>query len=205
MFQKLSNKSSTLFIKSAFFLILFLFLIQKVYSQNLLKSLKDDINIYEESFNSSLLLKDSIKIPQKDTVINFQMKKSPWRSVLYSAIVPGLGQFYNESYWKVPIILTVGGYLGYVIVKNHNKFIDYRDQYASSQTPENPEGDLRLRSYREFYRDQRDQFLLYFAFYYLITLVDAYVDAHLYDFDVSEKVKLTVSPPKNFIKLSISF
>lgn len=191
--------------KSAFFLILFLFLIQKVYSQNLLKSLKDDINIYEESFNSSLLLKDSIKIPQKDTVINFQMKKSPWRSVLYSAIVPGLGQFYNESYWKVPIILTVGGYLGYVIVKNHNKFIDYRDQYASSQTPENPEGDLRLRSYREFYRDQRDQFLLYFAFYYLITLVDAYVDAHLYDFDVSEKVKLTVSPPKNFIKLSISF
>ncbi len=191
--------------KSAFFLILFLFLIQKVYSQNLLKSLKDDINIYEESFNSSLLLKDSIKIPKKDTVINFQMKKSPWRSVLYSAIVPGLGQFYNESYWKVPIILTVGGYLGYVIVKNHNKFIDYRDQYASSQTPENPEGDLRLRSYREFYRDQRDQFLLYFAFYYLITLVDAYVDAHLYDFDVSEKVKLTVSPPKNFIKLSISF
>lgn len=170
-----------------------------------MKSLKDDINIYEESFNSSLLLKDSIKIPQKDTVINFQMKKSPWRSVLYSAIVPGLGQFYNESYWKVPIILTVGGYLGYVIVKNHNKFIDYRDQYASSQTPENPEGDLRLRSYREFYRDQRDQFLLYFAFYYLITLVDAYVDAHLYDFDVSEKVKLTVSPPKNFIKLSISF
>lgn len=205
MFKKLLNKFSTLFLKSAFFLLLIFISVETAHSQYLLKKSREDLNLSKEYFNLSPLLKDSLRIQKKDTIINFQMKKSPWRSVLYSAILPGLGQFYNESYWKVPVILTIGGYLGYVIVKNHNKFLDYRDEYAASQTATNPDGDLRLKSYREFYRDQRDQFLLYFAFYYLITLVDSYVDAHLYDFDVSEKVRFSVSPLSNFVKFSISF
>lgn len=205
MYKKFSNKLSTLSIKSAFFLISFVLFYQTSFAQIVEKDLESFIHIKENDYSIYSILRDSLRIQKKDTVINFQMKKSPWKSVLYSAVLPGLGQFYNESYWKVPIILSIGGYLGYVVVKNHNKFLDYRDQFAASQTPENPEGDLRLRSYREFYRDQRDQFLLYFAFYYLITLVDAYVDAHLYDFDVSESIKFTLTPPKNLFKFSISF
>ncbi|MCX7833049.1 MAG: DUF5683 domain-containing protein [Ignavibacteria bacterium] len=205
MYKKLSNKLGALLIKSAFFLISLILFAQNIYSQYLIRDSEREFDFKNNTHKVSSILLDSLVISKKDTVVSFQMKKSPWKSVLYSAILPGLGQFYNESYWKVPIILTIGGYLGYVVVKNHNKFLDYRDQYANSQTPENPEGDLRLRSYREFYRDQRDQFLLYFAFYYLITLVDAYVDAHLYDFDVSESIKFTISPPKKFFRISISF
>lgn len=140
-----------------------------------------------------------------DTVITFRMKKNPWKAVLYSAILPGLGQFYNESYWKIPVVVAVGGYLGYVIVKNHGDYLDYRDLYAESQTPQNPDGDLRLKEFREFYRNQRDQFLLYFTFFYVITAVDAYVDANIYDFDVSDYMRLSVFKKNSILSLNIGF
>lgn len=149
------------------------------------------------------ILKDSSK--SSDTNITFRMRKSPWKSVLYSALLPGLGQYYNETYWKIPIVAIAGGYLGYVIIKNNNKFSDYKDSYSNSITPENPQGDLNLKSYREFYRDQRDQFILYFGLFYLINLADAYVDAHLYDFDVTEKIKLTPFQKGNLLNLNIDF
>jgi len=122
---------------------------------------------------------------KSDTAI-FTMRKNPWKAVALSAIIPGLGQFYNQSYWKIPIIAGLGGYFGYEIISNNNKFNDYKDRYADSQTTTNPDGDPVLRNYREFYRDQRDQFILYFIFLYVINIVDAYVDAHLFDFSVSD-------------------
>ncbi|MFA5010314.1 MAG: DUF5683 domain-containing protein [Ignavibacteria bacterium] len=152
----------------------------------------------QKFFNSTLpesmyelndfLLNDTIT--KKDTAFTFKMTRSPGRAMLYSAVIPGAGQFYNESYWKIPIIWGIGGYFVYEIIKNNNNYIDYRDLYANSQTPENPNGDLRYKNLREFYRDQRDQFYLYAGLVYLINLVDAYVDAHLFDFDVSDKIQV---------------
>jgi len=117
----------------------------------------------------------------------FRMKKSPWLAVGFSAVLPGLGQLYNQSYWKVPIILGLSAYLGYQFYDNHKKYTDYRDQYAATQSPENPFGDESLKDLREFYRGERDDFVWYFTIVYVINLVDAYVDAHLFDFDVREE------------------
>lgn len=147
----------------------------------------------ENSFKSielkEIFLRDSTV--KKDTgTYTFKMTKSPMKAVLYSAILPGLGQFYNKSYWKIPIILAVEGYFVYEIVNNNNKYLDYRNAYANSQTPLIPGGDQRLLLLREFYRDQRDQFYLYAGLTYLINIVDAYVDAHLFDFDVSDRIQL---------------
>jgi hypothetical protein len=170
----------------------------------------NEINIYENiEFKKKNLLNDIYCFDtaknKKDTVIKFEMKKNPWMAVLYSALLPGLGQFYNESYWKVPIVVGIGGYLGYIIVKNHGDYLDYRDLYAESQTPENPNGDTRLKEFREFYRNQRDQFLLYFLFFYVITAVDAYVDANLYDFDVTDYMRLSILGRKGILNLNIGF
>lgn len=129
---------------------------------------------------------DTLK-PQKNEPGKFRMKKSPWLAVLQSALVPGLGQLYNESYWKIPIIAGLVGYLGYEVYDNNKKFLDYRDRYAASQTPENQYGNLSLQTLRNFYRDQRDEFIWYLAIVYVLNLVDAYVDAHLFDFDVREQ------------------
>ncbi len=133
----------------------------------------------------SAVLNDTIK--KKDTIdAVFRMTRSPLKAVLYSAVVPGLGQVYNKSYWKIPVIWAFGGYFIYEIARNNNKYIDYRDAYVNSQSPVNPNGDARFKTLRDFYRDQRDQFYLYAALVYLINVFDAYVDAHLFDFDVSD-------------------
>ncbi|HMS64587.1 MAG TPA: DUF5683 domain-containing protein, partial [Ignavibacteria bacterium] len=123
----------------------------------------------------------------------------------YSAILPGAGQIYNHSYWKVPIIAGLGGYFVYGIIDNNNQYTDYKDLYAQSQTVQNPAGDPQLQYLREFYRDQRDNFIVYSLILYLVNLIDAYVDAQLYDFDVSDNIKLGVLKKDKFLKLSYDF
>lgn len=109
---------------------------------------------------------------------NFVMQKSPWGAVLRSAIIPGWGQIYNESYWKVPIVWGITGWLVYVWVDNNNLYKDNRNLFLQT-------GDDRYKRFRD-YRDQRDQFAIYIVLTYFLNLVDAYVDAHLFDFNVDE-------------------
>jgi hypothetical protein len=150
-------------------------------------------------------LKDTIKA--KDSADKeFRMTKSPTMAILYSLALPGAGQFYNKSYWKIPVIWAFGGYFIYEIVRNNNKYLDYREAFVNSQTIYGPYGDTRMKALRDFYRDQRDQFYLYAGLVYLINVVDAYVDAHLFDFDVSDKMKLGMSGnPGKLVNLNINF
>ncbi len=151
------------------------------------------------------LLDDSLK--RKDTIdVPFVMTRSPLKAVLFSAALPGLGQVYNRSYWKIPVIWAFGGYFIYEIVNNNNKYLDYKDAYLRSQTPSNPSGDQRMKTLRDFYRDQRDQFYLYSALVYLINIFDAYVDAHLFDFDVSDRMRVGMfRDTKKLINLKLNF
>lgn len=112
----------------------------------------------------------------------FVMQKSPWGAVARSAILPGLGQIYNESYWKAPVIWGVMGWFVYVWIDNNNKYIDYKSLYIKY----GDSGNMDYKKARNFYRDQRDDFAIYIALTYFLNLVDAYVDAHLFDFSVGE-------------------
>jgi len=109
----------------------------------------------------------------------FQMQKSPWGAVLRSAVIPGLGQIYNESYWKAPVIWGITGWLVYNWVDNNTLYKDNRNFFSET-------GDDIFRKRRDFYRDQRDNFAIYLVLTYFLNLVDAYVDAHLFDFSVKE-------------------
>ncbi len=145
--------------------------------------------------------------PKEPTLKKFKMKKSPTVAVLLSAVLPGAGQFYNESYWKIPIIGGLVGYFGYEYFRNNNLYKDYRDSYSASQTDLNPDGDFQLKTLREFYRDQRDNFVWYFLIVYVVNMVDAYIDAHLFDFDVSdEKFTKTGTVGKEYrLKFNLKF
>lgn len=112
---------------------------------------------------------DSLYIPSK----------SSWTAVLMSGVVPGAGQIYNESYWKAPLIWGIGGWLVYNWVQNNKSFKENRDLFAQT-------GDEDYRKLRTFYRDQRDLFAIYMGLTYVLNLVDAYVDAQLFDFTVEE-------------------
>lgn len=208
-------KSSILLKRDAFFILLFTCLIfftgfsGEAKSQSLLQ--KFDISYLKyDSLKTGDLLKDTlIKKSSSDTLkkknVKFEMKKSPWKAVLLSAILPGLGQVYNESYWKLSIVAVVGGSLGYYFFYNNSKYLDYRDLYENSQTPANPYGDERYKRLRESYRDARDQNLLYFMMFYLVNLADAYVDAHLYDFNVSKNVQFGLFHKGNLASFKIVF
>ena len=127
-----------------------------------------------------LFAQDSISVADTNQVdTTFVMEKSAWGAVLRSAIVPGWGQIYNESYWKVPIVWGVGGWFIYNYIKNNKDYKNSQQIYLRTQDKDD-------KSDREFYRDQRDLFAMYFVFAYLANLVDAYVDAHLFDFSVTE-------------------
>ncbi|OLD79617.1 MAG: hypothetical protein AUI33_02560 [Ignavibacteria bacterium 13_1_40CM_2_61_4] len=99
--------------------------------------------------------------------------------------MPGLGQIYNQTYWKVPLIWGLGGYWIYEWIHLNDNYKDFRAQYSNSITPANQAGDHLLLTLRDFYRDERDKFAWYLGALYLLNLVDAYVGASLYDFDVS--------------------
>lgn len=109
----------------------------------------------------------------------FVMQKSPWGAVARSAIIPGWGQIYNESYWKAPVIWGIMGWFVYGWIDNNNNYKDYKNLYIQT-------GETLYMDYRDFYRDQRDEFAIYLVLTYFLNLVDAYVDAHLFDFSVDE-------------------
>lgn len=138
---------------------LFIFLIPSDY----LFSQQDSSTVNDTSSNSNV----------------FIMQKSPWGAVARSAIIPGWGQLYNESYWKAPVVWGFIGYFTYVWIDNNNNYIDYSNLYKTS-------GLTIHKDYRDFYRDQRDEFAIYIVLTYFLNLVDAYVDAHLFDFSVEE-------------------
>lgn len=105
--------------------------------------------------------------------------KSPAGALIRSAVLPGLGQFYNESYWKIPIVAGLGAWFIYNYADNNNKYRSYLSLYRDT-------GNNIYLINREFYRDQRDVFAIYLGILYVANLIDAYVDAHLFDFNVQE-------------------
>lgn len=125
------------------------------------------------------------------------MTKSPWGAVLRSALLPGWGQFYNESYWKIPIVWGILGYFVSVWIEQNDLYQTNKDKYILSDYKDNT-----ALANRDFYRNQRDQFAVYIGLAYFLTLVDSYVDAHLFDFDVS--VDLYTRQPQLNIKLPLN-
>lgn len=115
------------------------------------------------------------------------MTKSPTTAVLLSLALPGLGQFYNEQYWKSPIFLGAAATSVYFIVDNQQQYADASDVYDDAVANNDPNQDFYLRQ-REYYRDNRDLAIAALLVTYLIAGVDAYVGTHLYDFTVDQPV-----------------
>lgn len=136
----------------------------------------------------------------------FTPSKSPWLSVGLSAVLPGAGQVYNEEYWKVPLIWGLSVFWIVEWGKQNDKYGDFSDRYRQSVLDLPPEGDRRLLQLRDFYRDERDKFAWFLGALYLLNLVDAYVGAHLYDFDVGPDLRTSgVLAPSIRAKLTLRF
>jgi hypothetical protein len=124
---------------------------------------------------------DTVMRPGKSTTV----------ALLSSMILPGSGQIYNGAYWKAPIVWGAGYYLYSVYRRQNSLYREHRDLYAASIDTTAPNGNGQEKLLRDFYKGQRDTFGWYMAFAYLVTLLDAYVDASLYGFEVSPTLQTT--------------
>ena len=141
---------------------------------------------------------------------------SPKKATIYSAILPGLGQAYNKKYWKIPLIYAGFGTIGYFIGWNNGFYSTYKQAYRdlSDKDPntnshlkieaskyydlENPTDSLNFKTglskQSEYYRRNRDLLIISMVGFYGLNIIDASVDAHLFDFDISEDLTLNWQP-----------
>jgi hypothetical protein len=154
----------------------------------------------------------------KQILIPDSLRHSPKKATLYSAILPGLGQAYNHKYWKIPVIYGVGAAMVYFIVDNNKQYKIYRNAYIKrldndSSTVDdftNIYSDEDLRLLKNFYRRNRDLSWIATGMIYVLNIVDASVDAHLFYFNVNDDLSLhwspTVVPGKSIgVSLAMTF
>ena len=137
-----------------------------------------------------------------------QKDKSPKKAAIYSAVIPGAGQIYTKKYWKVPIIY--GGLVtsAYFINDNNNQYNEYRDAaLLSYETGEDQLGYTysELITLKDHYKRNRE--ISYFSFvgFYILNIIDASVNAHLFHFDVSDDISLNIRPYSTFSNTGVSF
>jgi hypothetical protein len=116
--------------------------------------------------------------------------KSGSFAMLLSALLPGAGQVYAHRYYTIPIFWGFGAYFASIAIKANNKYEEYRGNFSESVRLDTTAhaGNQNLLSARDFYHDQRDEFILYLGLTYILNIIDAYVGATLYDFDVSDEL-----------------
>ncbi len=146
---------------------------------------------------------DSEKVP--DTVSVKLHQRSALEAVLLSAAIPGGGQIYNRSYWKVPIIVGIQAFFISQWISNNRSYQYYRSQYAASLKTLPPDGNSILMQERDAYRDQRDSFAWYIAGVYMLSMLDAYIDAELSGFDVSPGLGVVPGTSSVAVCLRIKF
>lgn len=145
---------------------------------------------------------------------------SPRKATIYSAVLPGLGQVYNKKYWKVPLIYA--GFAGfiYAIDWNNDYFVLYRQAYADildddpnttsfldldieghwdfTNASQVQQFATRLKRAKDYSRRNRDLVIIATAAFYAINIIDATVDAHFFNFDISDDLTMNWAPGPMF-------
>lgn len=141
---------------------------------------------------------------------------SPSKAAMLSSTFPGMGQVYNKKYWKVPIVYAAMGAAVYAIIWNQDQYKIY-EQAFYSQIDNDQSNDQfagvydqrQLIELQNFYRQQRDLSIILGAVAYGLNVLDAYVDAHLFYYDVSDDLSLrwepTIMNNQNLSALSFGF
>lgn len=126
---------------------------------------------------------------------------NPKRAGLYSAILPGLGQFYNRQYWKIPVIYTGLAVAGYYFVDNLNNYQAYRKAYIgriNNPYPTDKYVNIYTQDQLQQLQNDYNKFLnltvLFTGVGYTLQVLEAITGAHLKNFDISRDISLNVQP-----------
>jgi len=164
-----------------------------------------------EKTTSVVVDSNRVKKPKRDWNT---WRPNPKRALWLALVLPGAGQIYNRKYWKLPIIY--GGFMGciYALTWNNMMYKDYSQAYLDIM--DNDPGtasynkflhlgveinDQNMERYKQLFKSRKDKYrrwrdLSFFVMLgvYAISVIDAYVDAELSEFDISKDLSLKVSP-----------
>ena len=159
----------------------------------------------------------------KIQAVQDKFKPNSKKSILFAAVCPGLGQIYNRKYWKLPLVYGSFIGCAYAITWNGNQYNGYRKAYIDflyymngkpndntwdayrygsylRQDPDEWDSTMKtnfsnnLKSARDYYRRYRDMSYIITVGVYAIWIIDAYVDAQLFDFDINPDLSMHVAP-----------
>ncbi len=161
---------------------------------------------FAQEVDSTAVQKDSIVVSEKntgivikDTVLDQKPYNplAPSKAAFYSAVVPGLGQAYNKKYWKIPIIYAGMATGVYFYLQNDDDYNRFRDAYKSRLagfTDDEFQGisTERLIDAQRNAKKNKDYSIVAVVLVYMLNIIDANVDAHLQQYNVSED--LSISP-----------
>ena len=168
----------------------------------------------DEGKLTSVLRKDSIGMVKKQGRDWSKWRPNPKRALWLALVIPGAGQVYNRKYWKLPIFY--GGFVGciYAMTWNNQMYHDYAQAYmdimdndpttqsynnflhlGATITPANEERYKNIfKQRKDRYRRWRDLSIFTTIAVYALSVIDAYVDASLSDFDISDDLSLHIAP-----------
>ncbi len=167
----------------------------------------------EQPIAADSLLRDSLPPvkPRRDWTT---WKPNPKRAMWLALVFPGAGQIYNRKYWKLPIFY--GGFVGcvYAMTWNNQMYTDYRQAYLDLMDDDdsthsydqfmhlgNTIDDSNRSRYESLFSKRKDRFRRYrdISFFcilavYALSVIDAYVDASLSQFDISDDLSMQIEP-----------
>ena len=160
------------------------------------------------------LLPDSLVPKKRDKRDWATWKPNAKKAMWLALVIPGAGQIYNRKYWKLPIIY--GGFVGcaYAITWNNQMYHDYSQAYLDIMDDDPNTQSYNqflhlgatidasnIERYKEIFRKRKDKFRRWrdmgtfvMIGIYAFSVIDAYVDASLSEFDISDDLSLRVEP-----------
>ena len=174
---------------------------------------QQELKLLEAPVDTASLVMKTDSIQKKMSQPKKRFVPDSNRSVWLAMVFPGAGQIYNRKYWKLPIVY--GGFVGctYALTWNNKMYKEYSQAYLDFM-----DDDPNTKSYEDFiprsssivgqeerykelfrkrkdaFRRQRDLSIFAFVGVYLLSIIDAYVDAELSDFDITKELSLKVEP-----------
>lgn len=173
----------------------------------------------DSTVRSVMLAADSLPKPAQ---IKMEFKPDPKKAVLM-ALIPGLGQIYNRKFWKLPIVYGGLMGCMYAVTWNNRNYQDYSTAYKDimmdAEEPNRPVEEFhtswqdflgvgydpkewvtntnfqtQLKNRKDYYRRYRDLSIIITVGVYALSIIDAYVDAQLFDFDISPDLSMHWEP-----------
>lgn len=156
-----------------------------------------------QSYKAQAQFRDTVYADTVKVDVKNLPKHSPTKASIMSALLPGLGQAYNKKYWKIPIVYAGIAIPLYYGLKQNDLFTEKRDAYRGRISGDSTDKYLQPGNYfsnegllesMDINRRNRDLMFIISGTIYILQIVDASVDAHLFYFNVSDDLSLNYTP-----------